>query len=447
MPDGSTGPPKSLYWPAPESDTHSISLSLPPATRLSLKPDLTEHSTAKRPGRWPAEADFWRLWTVGGLQFVIRWLDILVFGIFTYQATGSAFLVTMLMMLRILPMALFGAFMGAAADRFEGRTILLITITLSLVTSTILALLAFTGHLAVWHIAVGSFIGGIIWSMDLPLRRLMIGRVVGHAHMATAMALDAGSSNASRMIGPAIGGAVFATWGIGGCFVVGIAIYVAAISLAYGVRYRNPFREQAHGAFIGNIVAAIGASARSTGLVGYFAITIIFNLFAWPIISLVPVVGQDFLRLSERGIGIFASMDGAGAILGALAVVYFASPAHYARLYVSSVVINLCALALMSLLSDARLASAALLVAGSANAVFGIMQSTLIFRIVKPEMRGLMLGLLTVAIGTGPIGFVQTGLMADAIGTQAAIVITAAEGILAVALTYRWWKMIGIDEP
>ena len=60
---------------------------------------------------------------IGTLQFCVRWLDILVLGIFTYQSTGSAFLVTMLVMLRILPMAIFGAFMGAAADRFEGRTI------------------------------------------------------------------------------------------------------------------------------------------------------------------------------------------------------------------------------------------------------------------------------------------------------------------------------------
>jgi predicted MFS family arabinose efflux permease len=417
-----------------------------PPHGLPLPSDTTQNPTAKRPGRWPAEADFWRLWLVGALQFCIRWMDILVFGIFTYQATGSAFMVTMLMMLRILPMALFGAFMGAAADRFEGRTILTITITVSLVTSAILALLAFTGLLAVWHIAVGSFVGGVIWSMDLPLRRLMVGRVVGTAHMATAMALDAGSSNASRMIGPAVGGIVFATWGIGGCFIVGIVIYVIAIGLALGVRYRNPLREHAHGAFLGNIAAAIKVSVRDPGLVGYFAVTIIFNLFAWPIISLVPVIGQDFLHLSERGIGIFASMDGAGAILGALAIVYFAPPALYARLYVASVVVNLFALTAMSLLPDARLAGTALLFAGSANAVFGIMQSTLIFRIVKPEMRGLMLGLLTVAIGTGPIGFVQTGLLADAIGTQYAIVITACEGLLALALTWRWWRRIGEEQ-
>jgi predicted MFS family arabinose efflux permease len=383
---------------------------------------------------------------IGTLQFCVRWLDILVLGIFTYQNTGSAFVVTMLMMLRILPMAMFGAFMGAAADRFEGRTILFLTISVSLVTSILLVLLTYTGHLAVWHVAVASFVGGIIWSMDLPLRRLMIGRVVAPAHMATAMALDAGSSNASRMIGPAVGGILLATWGIGGCFIFGITMYVIAGALAIGVRYRNPTREQAHGAFFGNIAAAISASIRDPGLIGYFAITIIFNLFAWPIISLVPVVGQDFLKLSERGIGIFASMDGAGALLGVFAIVYWARPSLYATLYVASVVVNLLALTTMSLLADAKLAGMALLVAGSANAVFGIMQSTLIFRVVKPEMRGLMLGLLTAAIGTGPLGFIQTGLLAEAVGAQYAIVITGGEGLLAILLTYRWWKRINAEE-
>lgn len=413
---------------------------------LPLRSDIPQQPTATRPGRWPAEADFWRLWLIGTLQFCVRWLDILVIGIFTYQNTGSAFMVTMLMMLRILPMALFGAFMGAAADRFEGRTILLVTITASLMTAAAMVLLASTGRLAIWHVAVATFVGGIVWSMDLPLRRLMIGRVVGTAHTATAMALDAGSSNASRMVGPAVGGVLFATWGIGGCFAFGIAMYLAAIALALGVRYRNPKREHAPGMFLGNIAAAIGESARDPRMAGYFAITIIFNLFALPILSLVPVVGQDFLRLSERGIGIFASMDGAGAILGALAIVYLARPVLYARLYVASVAVNLVALSMMAILPDASLAGMALLTAGAANAVFGIMQSTLIFRVVKPEMRGLMLGLLTVAIGTGPIGFLQTGLLADAVGTQYAILIATCEGLLAIALTYRWWRRIGAEE-
>src|SRR5262245_26174289 len=44
----------------------------------------------KRPGRWPTQPDYWRLWVVGTLQFGIRWLDTLAIAVFAYQHTGSA---------------------------------------------------------------------------------------------------------------------------------------------------------------------------------------------------------------------------------------------------------------------------------------------------------------------------------------------------------------------
>ncbi|MBX6744974.1 MAG: hypothetical protein IRY87_23320, partial [Acetobacteraceae bacterium] len=74
--------------------------------------------------RWTlfAEPDFWRLWGVGLIVFVVRWLETLAVSLFVFEATGSAFLVAMMTMLRLLPMGLFGAFLGAWAERMELRT-------------------------------------------------------------------------------------------------------------------------------------------------------------------------------------------------------------------------------------------------------------------------------------------------------------------------------------
>ena len=66
------------------------------------------------------DADFWRLWLVGLIVFVVRWLETLAIGVFAYQRTGSAFIVAMLTMLRMLPMGLFGAFLGAAPSGSSG---------------------------------------------------------------------------------------------------------------------------------------------------------------------------------------------------------------------------------------------------------------------------------------------------------------------------------------
>lgn len=51
----------------------------------------------------------------------MRWLETLAVAVFAYGATGSPFIVTMITMLRLLPMGLVGAFLGVLADRIERR--------------------------------------------------------------------------------------------------------------------------------------------------------------------------------------------------------------------------------------------------------------------------------------------------------------------------------------
>jgi MFS family permease len=340
---------------------------------------------------------------------------------------------------------LFGAFVGAAADLLEGRIVLLLNTLALLATSVTIALLAYTHHLSIWHLAVATFISGTIWSTDMPMRRLMIGKVVGSARMAHAMVFDVGSNNASRMAGPAIGGAVLAAWGINGCFALGAAMYLVAILAAAGIRYRNPLPSGAPGFLLKNILDAVSLARRDRKLLGIFAITLIFNLFAWPSLSLIPVIGKDSLNLGPTGVGLLASMEGVGAMAGAMAVYFLGRPAYYAKLYIYSVMAYLVALTAFAMLPDASLAGLALLIAGLGGSGFAITQSTLAFHSANPAMRGRILGLLSVAIGTGPIGFLQVGLLADAVGAQLAIIVLGSEGLLALLLTRRFWREIRME--
>jgi MFS family permease len=405
----------------------------------------SENPQATPPRRWPSEGDFWRLWVIGGVQFGVRWIEMLALGIFVYQQTGSAFLVTLLTLLRTLPLALFGAFVGAAADRLEGRTVLLLTTLVLLATSVTIAVLAHTGRLEIWHLAIATFISGTMWSTDMGVRRLMIGRVVGAARMGYAMVFDAGSNNISRMAGPAIGGAVFAVWGLQACFALGAVMYLVAALAAAGIRYRNPVPAGAPGLLLRTIVDAVDLARRDRRLLGILLITLIFNLFAWPNLSLIPVIGKDSLGLGPNGVGLLASMEGLGAIVGAVTVYFLGRPRFYGKLFVYSVLAYLVAFTTFALLPNPPLAGLALLAAGIGGSGFAITQSTLAFNTARPEMRGRILGLLSVAIGTGPIGFIQLGLLADAVGAPLAIVITSCEGLLALLLTRRIWREIRMD--
>jgi MFS family permease len=387
-----------------------------------------------------AEPDFRRLWFVGLVVFLVRWLETLVTGLFTWNATGSAFLVAMMTMLRLLPMGLFGAFLGALAERVEGRTALLVTVLGSLLSSLAVALLANAGALAVWHLGALSFLNGLAWAADNPVRRLMIGQAVGAERMGTAMSVDVGTNNASRLLGPTLGGAILAALGIGGAFWFSVALYAAALAAAFAVRRRVPPRSASGDGVLARIGEGLAVVQRDRKLAGTLIVTIIFNIFGWPFNSLVPVIGQEHLRLGPEAVGLLAGMDGVGAFAGALLIAWLVPRSAYGWCYLGGIVLYLVSVALFALAPHPLAAGAALALNGLGGSGFSIMQATLVYLASPPELRSRVLGILSVCIGLGPIGFVHIGLLAEAIGAPGACVVSAAEGLLALALTRRWWR-------
>lgn len=391
-----------------------------------------------------AIADFRRLWAVGLVVFAVRWLEMLVVGVFVYQHTGSAFTVALMTLLRMLPMALFGAVIGALAERLERRRALVGVVLSMLTTSVCLAALAYAGRLAVWHLAVASFCNGIAWAADNPVRRVMIGEVVGHDRMGAAMSLDVGANNASRMLGPTIGGLLLAGVGISGALTVSVLCYAIALVAALRVGHRNSL---APGAAVGTVLARMVEGLlvvrRDRHLIAILTITVIYNLFGWPFTAMIPVIGQDNLHLGASGIGILASMEGIGAFCGAIVIALWVRPEHYARLYIGGVVSYLVMLIVFALAPSVPLAGAALLFTGVSNAAFSVMQATLIYLAAPAEMRSRLYGVLSVCIGVGPIGFLTLGVLADLIGAPWATALTGVLGLLALAATRRWWRRLG----
>lgn len=385
--------------------------------------------------------DFWRLWYVGLIVSTVRWVETIAVGVVVYQRTDSAFVVSMMTMLRLLPMGLFGVFLGALAERFDrGRTLIAVVLLMS-ATSVVLVILVRTGQLEVWHLAVASFINGCGWCTDNPVRRVMIGEVVGHERMGTAMSLDVGASNASRMVGPVIGGLLLAGPGIQGAFVLSVLLYLTALVAVLTIRSRIP-RAAGSGAVMARIGEGLALVRTDKRLIGVLVVTVIYNIFAWPFTSMIPVIGRDRLYLGPEGVGLLATMDGIGAFFGALLLTLWLTSRWYARAYLGGVIVYMIAVVMFAWVESPWLAGAALLLTGLAGAAFASMQATLVYLASPAEMRSRILGVLTVCIGTGPIGFVWLGWLADRIGSHHATAVTGLLGLLAMAATWRWWKDI-----
>jgi len=420
---------------------------MPPSDRAGIVPApaaLLPAAVPIRANRWLFDLpDFRRLWLIGLIVFAVRWLEMLVVGVFVYQHTGSAFQVAMMTLLRMAPMVLFGPLIGAYVERVE-RRVAQVFVSLSMfATAIVVAVLAYDGRLEVWQLALASFCNGIAWAADNPVRRVMIGEVVGPERMGAAMAIDVGANNASRMLGPTIGGLVLGTIGIAGAFSISVVCYALAVVAAVRLRHRNNVAPAATGAVFSHVLEGLLIARRDRRLVAILTITIIYNVFGWPFTSMIPVIGQDSLHLAAGGIGVLASMDGIGAFLGATAIALWARPRHFTRLYVGAVLGYLVLMMGVAQAPSSLFAGAALLSTGLANSGFSVMQATLIYLAAPAAMRSRLYGVLSLCIGSGLLGFINIGLMAELIGAPAATTLSGVEGLVALALTWRWWRELG----
>ena len=172
-----------------------------------------------------SEGDFLRVWGGGALLGIVRWLETLAVGIFVIDVTGSAATVALVGFARMLPMLLLGAVIGTLAGRLRQRTLLMASVAVTGLSAATLATLAFAGSLAIWHIALGSFLAGVLWTADFPVRRTLIADIAGQERIGTAMALDSSTNHVTRLLGSALGGLLVGGVGLEGTYLLGTVLY------------------------------------------------------------------------------------------------------------------------------------------------------------------------------------------------------------------------------
>ncbi len=394
----------------------------------------------------PTQPDFWRLWFIGLILNSVRYLEMIAMAIFVYRETNSPILVATIAMLRMAPMALFGALLGGLTDRFDRRFFLILVVSAGLATSLALTGLAYYERLEVWHLAVASVIGGVGWSSDFPGRRIMIAEVVGLDRLSVAMSLDAGASQTSRVAGPLLGGALLVTLGLTGCFALEAILCIVALVSAFAVTYRNAPHQTIAGRMLSHISDGLKAAHRNVRLRNALLATILYNVFAWPCTSMIPVIGQDQYGLDADAIGVIASMEGVGALFGSIVIGIIAQPARYPWIYLGGAIGAHAALLAFALAPTAIFAGNALLIFGVAGAGFSVMQSTMIYHLAPPDMRGRVLGLISVCIGFSPLGFLQIGAMASVFGAKGAVATSTLVGLTMMTLLYRQWRVLIASE-
>ena len=382
------------------------------------------------------DPQFRRLWMVGMVVSLTRWLEILAFAVFTYEHTQSALWVASLMTLRMLPLALFGLALGALAVRMSRRKVLLVAHAAMFATTGGLLLLSVFGQVEVWHLATASAINGVLWACDMPMRRGLIGDIAGPGRMVHAMSLDAVASSACRLIGPGLGGLLIARGGLPAVFLCSALLYLPVLVGLARLTEPRTADNAAKTSLAALLVGGFQAARESPQLLAALWLTILFNLFAWPVLSMVPVIGQAQLQLDPQGVGLLASLDGVGALLGALLLSTVAARLRHGRVYLCAIVCFLLLQMVLAWSPQVLLTGAALVALGMAQASFAVMQSTLVYTAAPESRRAGAMGLMTMCIGASPLGFLGVGALAERLGAPAATLVCAVCGLVGVALTW-----------
>jgi MFS family permease len=378
--------------------------------------------------------DFLRLWLVGAFANAMRWLELLASGLFAWEVTHSAFAVTAVVALRQIPQLLFGAFAGAISEAVNRKLIFMLALVVPALISTLLATLAFTGHLEVWHVALGNLVSGTMWSTEMSTRRRMVGEVAGPNRIVNAIALDSVTSAATRAVGPLLGGIAFEWLGMRGAYTVTALVQFAGAFAIAGLAHAQVTRRLDLLRIPHEVADGLRFAWTRPTILLVFGVTVVTNAFGFAYSGLVAPLGEGEFHVSPALVGLLAAGEPLGALVGGSLIAAGLLRMDRRLTFAGGASLFMVALILMALSPSYWLAFALLVLGGFGTAGFGNMQSTLMLTEAPPEMRSRLMGVVTVCIGTGPLGQLAAGALSNGLGTRGAVIAMAAVGLVLTAV-------------
>lgn len=386
---------------------------------------------------------FRRIWVAGILTSMMRWLDLLVLGVFTFELTDSAGRVALVLVARMIPRLFFGVALGTLADRVNRKRLWIASLIGLGVVATILGLLIAAGEVVYWHLLIAVFMTGIFWASEFPVRRALLADVVPEEAIGPAVSIDWTTDSMNRMVGPALGGGLIVTVGAEGAYLLMGGVFAVAALLAMRLQYTAIERDASDTEGpIAHLVSGLRYARSSRLIVGALMVTVAFNAVFPSYQSMIPVIGKDVLGADPVGVGFLSATEGLGAVIAALLIANRSTTRQYPRIYFFGTGLFLvCALGFSR--SEVYAVSAGLLfTAGFGFSSFATMQTSILMRASSPAMRGRVLGVLSLAIGAGPLGALQVTPLVAAVGEQGALTIVILEGLaMLVVIGVVWPQM------
>jgi MFS family permease len=367
------------------------------------------------------------------------WFQVVALGWLVVSVGGShsGFLLGLVGFASLMPILVLGLVGGLLADRLSRRVLLLATQLFNAGALLLLAYLTGTGRATVGAILTFALVMGIVNALTWPAWQALINDMVPVHDLARAIALNSARFNLTRVIGPALGGALLTVVGGAWCFAanamtaLGVTCALLAIHpRAQPRRAHEPLRQ----ALLGGLLYARATLQARTILLATTAL----GMLGLPYNSFLPAFAKDVLHAGPGGLGLLLTAVGVGALGGALS-----SGMKWA---ITNRRIVLCGALGLFGLADALfavsrwlpLSLAALVVLGFAMLLYLATANTALQSEVPRAVLGRLMGVwVIVTSGTTPLGSLAIGALSTVIGVQAAVGFGGAGCIICGALLMR----------
>lgn len=248
-----------------------------------------------------------------------------------FEETGRATELALVGFFTFTPMVLLGPVAGALVDRWNRKTILIVSDLFAGLSSIAVLLLYVIGNLQIWHLYITSFFASSLQAFQLPAYLAAMATMVPKEQYARANGVISLSESAPRIIAPAMAGLLLDVIGIQGVLLIDVATFVVAVAATLAVHIPQPTvtakaREQGSGSLLKEVAYGFCYIADRPNLLILLLVFAAHNLFVGLHASLYrPMIlartnsDQMILAMVQSGFGI-------GGVIGGLVVVAWGGP-------------------------------------------------------------------------------------------------------------------------
>ncbi len=380
----------------------------------------------------------YRLWFAGQLVSLIgTWMQSTAQGYLVYTLTESPRYLGYVSAAAGLPSIVFTLTAGVIADRMSRRTLMVITQTAMMILAFVQAALTFSGLIQPWHIIVLAALFGIAQAFDAPTRQSFVLEMVDRKDLTNAVALNATMFNLAIIIGPAIGGLMYAAVGPGWCFALNGVSFIAIIIALMLMRIQLPAAPARQASAFTDLKVGLKFVLSHRVIRLLIINNGVFSLLGLGMITLMPAWAVEILKGDSATNGYLLSARGAGAVVSALMLASIGSRRIRGKIWtIGSFLLPIC----MMVFSAVRVLPLSIVIlAGIGWCFMALANSTnaMVQTLVPDELRGRVMGIYTlVFFGAMPIGSYFAGELAERFG-EARTVLFNALLLLAFAILVK----------